>query len=110
MKQHEAVFLEKASIRLFDPDQVETESDEWITGTRRLEEGDQADSGHMSSYGPERWISPSESHVLNKNRGGWPPGENEDAIKGELDAGQIKTTGGTTEIHFIYEENKAQNV
>ena len=27
-------------------------------------------------------------------------------IKGELDAGQTKTTGGTTEIHFIYEENK----
>ena len=31
-------------------------------------------------------------------------------IKGELVAGQTKTTGGTTEIHFIYEENKAQNV
>lgn len=31
-------------------------------------------------------------------------------IKGELDAGQTKTTGGTTEIHVIYEENKAQNV
>lgn len=45
-KQHEAVFLEKASMWLFDPEQVET-------ATRRLEEGSQADLGHMSSYGPE---------------------------------------------------------
>lgn len=30
--------------------------------------------------------------------------------KGETDAGQAKATGGTTEVHLIYEANKAQNV
>ena len=31
-------------------------------------------------------------------------------VKGETEVGQAKATGGTTDVHFIYEKNKVQNV